>query len=298
MNMANNEEIQYCTRCGSANKKSAVMCEECGKKIIVHHRPFWDFVKKHTKGGLKEKVKSDLFDALKEFLFNHLYGTIVTFSVVGTVTAAVVTATPYIKPVSTTPAERVVVENPAEPEKRGSFELTEDDHTRLAHVLTAYDAEIDNTLRPINTYWADPEEYADASELFAENNIEGYTWQGRHDMYTNPITISLDEVNENFDWEEGKEPYGQRDWIESSAVTNENVTSSFGKELYENGYDVMECDYYLMTFRGMFDYDFDAPPPLEKNPYELLKYRFLLTRKSAEDDWYIAEEVLVERKGV
>ncbi len=298
MSYTQTEEIQYCTNCGSVNKKSSVICLECGKKIAVRHRPFWDYVKKHTKSSVEGKIKGDIFELIKDFLFQHLYGTIVTFSVVATATAAVATATPYIKPVIQTPGERVVEEKDEEPEKKGSLELTEDDHIRLAHVLTAYDAEIDNTLRVTNTYWADDDDYTNAAQLFAENNIEGYTWRGRHDMYTNPINISLDEVNENFEWEEGKEPYGQRDWIESSVVTNENVTSALGKELYENGYDVMECDYYLMTFQGFFNYDFDAPPPLEKNPYELLKYRFLLTRKSAEDKWYIAEEVLVERKGV
>lgn len=298
MNYIETEEIQYCTQCGSVNKKSAVMCEECGKKIISRHRPFWNYVKKHTKSGVEGKIKGDIFGTLKDFLFRHLYGTIVSFSVVATATTVAVTATPYIKPVAQAPTERVVAEKMEEPEKKGTFELTEDDHIRLAHVLTAYDAEIDNTLRVTNTYWADDDDYTDGAQLFAENNIEGYTWRGRHDMYTNPINIGLDEINENFTWEEDDEPYGQRDWIESSVVTNEAVTSELGKELYENGYDVMECDYYLMTFRGFFDYDFDAPPPLEKDPYELLKYRFLLTRKSVEEDWYIAEEVLVERKGV
>ncbi len=298
MNNIETEEIQYCTVCGAVNKKSAVICEECGKKIIIRHRPVWDFVKKHTKGGVENKIKSDIFDALKDFLFRHLYGTIVTLSVVATGTAVAVTATPYIKPVAAPPSERVAASESENPEMKKSLELTERDHKRLAHVLTAYDAKIDNTLRVTNTYWVDDDEYTDAAQLFAENNIDGYTWRGRHDMYTNPINISLDEVNENFYWEEGQEPYGQRDWIESSVVTNENVTSALGKELYENGYDVMECDYYLMTFRGVFKYNFDAPPPLEKNPYELLKYRFLLTRKTKEEKWYIAEEVLVERKGV
>ena len=43
------EEIHYCTTCGAVNKKSAVLCEECKKKIILRHRPLADFLKKRVK---------------------------------------------------------------------------------------------------------------------------------------------------------------------------------------------------------------------------------------------------------
>jgi predicted RNA-binding Zn-ribbon protein involved in translation (DUF1610 family) len=58
MSYSQTEEIQYCTRCGSANKKSAAACQECGKKIVTRHRPFWYFVKKHTKSGVPNCAKT------------------------------------------------------------------------------------------------------------------------------------------------------------------------------------------------------------------------------------------------
>ena len=70
------EEIQYCTTCGAVNKKSAVFCEECKKKIIVHHRPIVDFLKKRAKGKAAGEATEKLFDLIKDFLFDHLYGMI------------------------------------------------------------------------------------------------------------------------------------------------------------------------------------------------------------------------------
>ena len=106
----------------------------------------------------------------------------------------------------------------------------------------------------------------------------------------------MDEISEY--WEEDLEPYGQRDWVEQSLVTNENVTTDFAKKLYADGYNVAEIDYYLMTFNGSFDYDFDALPPLEKDPYELLRYKFVIVRDETDENWYIAQETLEERRGV
>ena len=68
------EENQYCTSCGAVNKKSAVFCEECNKKIIVRHRPAVDFLKKRVKGRVVGEVTEKGFDLVKNFIFNHLYG--------------------------------------------------------------------------------------------------------------------------------------------------------------------------------------------------------------------------------
>ena len=294
MNVTEFDEVQYCTNCGSANKKSDVVCDECGKKIIVHHRPFWDFVKKHTKTGVKEKLKSELFDAFKKFLFKHLYGTVVSFLIAGMVTTVVVTSTPYIKPVTAFP-EQTILKMP-----QNSFELSEEVHSNLWYSVLIYTIKIfeDSVYVRENITWDEPDKYADASEMLAENCIEGYTWRGRHDMYTNPIDI---ELGEDLAWEYStgdKRPTQYRKWVKSSVVTGADVTSELGKELYKNGYHVVEGDYYMMMFYSLFEYDNNAPPPLEKNPYKLLKYRILLTKKPEGGRWYVAEDVLVERKGV
>ncbi len=294
MSYAETEDIQYCTNCGSVNKKSDVICDDCGKKIIVHHRPFWDFMKKHTKTGVKEKLKSEIFEVLKNFLYRHLYGTVVSFLVAAIVTTGIVTSTPYIKKVSDFPKELSLKQT----EKH--IELTGDVHNSLKYSVMVYDAKVSagSVYVKESFSWDEPEKYADASELFAENNIEGYTWRGRHDMYPSPVDI---EFGEDMMWEYSSgelRPTEYRDWVESTIVTGANVTSEFGKELYKNGYDVAEGYYYIMMFYNLFEYDHNAPPPLEKNPYKLLKYRILLTKKADGNSWYIAEDILEERKGM
>lgn len=288
-------EVRYCTSCGAVNKRSAVRCSECEEKITKKHSPFMSFLLKRIKGKAFDKGSEKLFEIIREFLFQHLYGVILTVSVVVTSVVVAANPTPYIKEVTEFPA---AVNSEIEKEAEKTIELTEYDHARIDHVISAYDAVIDNTLRPFNTYWAKPEEYSSGSELWAENNIEGYPYHGDHDMFENPITLVMETRIDEFDTLE-TEPYGQRDWIEQSIVTGSNVKSELGQTLYKNGYDVLEIDYYLMTIKGyMPDYDFDAPLPEDKEFYEKLKYVFLLTRKTGEEKWYIAEEKLVERFGI
>ena len=301
MSYSQTEEIQYCTNCGSVNKKSDVVCDECGKKIVILHRPFWDYVKKHTKTGVKEKMKSDLFGALKDFLFKHLYGTIVSFLIAATVTTAAVTATPYIKRVSEFPKqaspEQTVSVQTATPH---NVELNDKIQNNLRYGVMIYDAVLTETLRTRKEFysWDEADKYTDASECFAENNIEGYSWQGRHDMYTNPLDVGFDIQSGRVYHGDEPMPTQYHDWVESTIVTGADVTSELGKELYKNGYDVVEGDYYMIMSYNLFEYDYDAPPPLDKKPLRLLKYRVLLTKKPEGNRWYIAEDILEERKGV
>ncbi len=292
------EGVIYCTSCGAANKKSAVICKECDNKIVAKHYPFASFLLKRIKGKAIDFGKENLVEIIKKFLFQHLYGLILTVTVVTTAVGVIANPNSHIKPVTEFPAGNHATEPVQEGRQEKTFELTEDDHIWIDHTISAYDAIIDNTLRPKQTYWSKPEEYNSGSELWAENNIEGYEYNGVHDMFTNPISVSLMETEEFFG-EDGEEPYGQRDWIEQSIVTGSDVKSELGQTLFKNGYDVLEIDYYLVTFKGYFDgYDFEAPLPTDREYYEKVKYVFLLTRKSGEDRWYIAEERLAEKFGV
>lgn len=301
------EEKQYCTSCGSINKKSAIFCTECEEKIVVRHRPFIDFLKKHLKDGVGGATTERAYTLIRKFILKHLYGAILMVSVVATATITVVTATPYIKKVSEPPKKSdVAVTAEKKPETKGVFELTEADYRRLDHVTTAYDAEIDNTLRNVETYWMDPEEYSSATELWAENNIEGYTYKGKHELYTNPFPMGFDDTDGayaavDYDWGEGLEPMHYRYPPHEGIRTGVNVRSELGHTLLADGYDVMEVDFYALTYydkdiRG-HSFDFNALPPADKTPYEKYVYTFLLTRKHGEGKWYIAEEVLTEKVG-
>ncbi len=295
-NLKLNDEIRYCTSCGAANKKSAHTCGECKKEINKKHRPFFEFIKRRAKNWGMGELQGRLFDFAKGFIKSHLYGFVMTVSVVITGSVVITNATPYIKTVNEAPFISVAEEN-AEEEPRGDNTLTEDEMIWLRHMISAYDAEIEGGILPETIYWENDADYQSPTEFFAENNIPGYNHSGAHDMYTNPIAVGLDEL-EPFYGEDEDMPYTQRDWVESTIVRGENVTTALGKTLHEEGYDVLEIDYYKMTFRGYFDYDFDANPPLDKNPYELAAYKILLTKEKGEEQWFIAEDTLILRRGV
>lgn len=300
------EGIMYCTSCGAANKKSAIICEECENKIIAKHSPFRSFLLKRIKGETIDFGKENLYEIIKRFLFQHLYGLVMTVAVVTTGTVVIANPNSHIRTVTEVPktnavAKQQVVESQVAEEEiveEKTYELTEDDHIWIDHTISAYDAIIDNTLMPRSIYWSKPEEYSSGSELWAENNIAGYEYKGTHDMFTNPIPVGLIEL-EDFYGEEDEEPYGYRDWIEQSIVTGSDVKSELGQKLFKNGYDVLEIDYYIVTFKGyQEDIDYTKPLPADKEYHEKVKYVFLLTRKTGEERWYIAEERLTERFGI
>ncbi len=285
------EEIHYCTSCGAANKKSTVFCEECKKKIIVRHRPVADFLKKRAKGKAAGKVTEKLFDLIKDFLFKHLYGMVLTVSVVATVTTAAVTATPYIKKVTKNPVMEVKAE---QAEGREEYIPTESDLYYTVYLSMNYDAILDNTLR-VDGYWGMPERITSAEDMFAENNIAGYTHSGRHDMYENPLTVGNIALLDSM-YNSERVFYTYRDVDEQSTVSGKNVKSELGKKLYSEGYEVMEFDYYMLTYENLPEYDYSSPPPQGITPYEMLKYRFLIVKW--EDEWHIAEDILAERIGL
>lgn len=308
MEIVKETEIQYCTSCGAANKKSAVFCEACNIKIIIRHRPVVDFLKKRAKGKVAGKTTEKLFSLIKNFLFDHLYGIILTVSVVTTATVTVATSTPYIEKVTTAPFEKAVVEvseKVEEPETEitdGIFELTETDIIWFNHVVSAYDAKIDNTRRSGTPYWEDDELYTDAAELWAENGIEGYSYSGTHELYNNPFPMGQNPSDSDATVGEDFWVYHCRYTPDVGARTGINVRSEFGHTLLSDGYDVMEIDFYCLSYNGVdmegYTFDFSVLPPTDKTPYEKYVYTFLLTRKHGEERWYIAEEVLIESIGV
>lgn len=96
------EDIIYCGECGTQHKKSAVICTntECGQKIRKKHSPAEDFFKKHLKDEITERVGESVFALIRKFLTAHLYGAVLTVSIVATIAVSAISATEYSKPVN------------------------------------------------------------------------------------------------------------------------------------------------------------------------------------------------------
>ena len=113
------EDAIYCGECGAHNKKSAIICTECEKKIRKKHSPAEDFFKKHLIDEASERAGESLFTLIRNFLTANLYGTVLTVSIVATIAVSAVSAVSYSKPVNTsvpiTATENATVPEP-EPE--------------------------------------------------------------------------------------------------------------------------------------------------------------------------------------
>ena len=279
------EEIYYCTTCGAVNKKSAVFCDECKNKIIVRHRPIVDFLKKRAKGKAAGEVTERLFKLIRDFLFDHLYGMVLTVSVVATVTTTVVTATPYVKKVEALPAERVeeVIEEVAE-ETGVDPEYAEWCEGYTDYLMSHYNEQADAVAWAHEGYTVD-ENNLSLDEIYAERAIPGFNYQGAHEMMTERIPLGI--------YHNGSpdSPRGMTEMhvtIDGSYKFGADVTSPLGQTLYAEGWEVMESNFEIALYEGL-----DRDGTREAFPVEKEEYRILMVRNG--DDWYVAEDVLVER---
>ena len=288
MNNYQDNEIKYCTHCGSANKKSAVFCSECEKKLATIYRPFYDFLKKHTKDDVSGTVTDTFFSFLKNYLMSHIYGIALSVSIVATAVSAVYASEPYIEKI-----KDVNINTPAiEESQEETMSLTDDDLYDFDHLTSNYDAFVD-ALRSSESYWTGPDYYGSASEMYAENNIDGYSYNGAHEMISNPISMHMLDVDPNFETEASFVDFKSNRYTDTSSVTTgENCTSSIAKKLHSDGYRVAECNYVLVETADMSNDE----TVVESTYTKKLVYRFVFVEHNG--NWYIAEDRLVQRVNV
>lgn len=281
-------EVQYCTSCGAANKKSAVFCEECSKRIIVRHRPIVDFLKKRIKGNASGKVSEKLFDLIKDFLFDHLYGVVLTVSIGAVATTVAVTATPYIKTVTTSPVSEIVVSEMAEEEEKAQDvdpEYAEWCEKHAIVVMSNYADYSDHSVWAHEGYTLNPDNVP-LDSIYAERAISGFNHQGAHEMMTKRVPLGKyhkGSFHRPLNMTETKE------CVAGSYSFGENVSSPLGQTLFAEGYEVMECNYAISLYEGK-----DKDGTKGDNPVEQEVFRVLFVR-NGKNNWCIAEEVLVDR---
>lgn len=281
------EEIQYCTYCGAANKKSAVFCTQCNKHILTKYRPFYDFLKKHIKDEVSGKITDSVFALLKKFLLSHIYGVAISVSIVASV-AATVYSVPSVPKVAERKTAYVSQEMPSEEQVQKFPELNSDDLYDFMQIATNYDSFVDD-LRSSDRYWED-DGYSSASELYAESNIDGFSYGGVHEMIANPINMySLDYEDEYMDMYQNFS--SDRYFDESSVVTGNSCTTDIAKRLISDGYRVAEGNYVLSESAGEYDFDTHTGSGAMKK----LVYRIVMVEHDG--NWYMAEDRLVSQTG-
>ena len=86
-------ERLFCTHCGAENRAEDKLCAKCGKELNGKENLFRDFLTDHIKDKIKGKIGDSIFDALKGWLFSHLYGCLVTVSLIAVIGTGIAAAT-------------------------------------------------------------------------------------------------------------------------------------------------------------------------------------------------------------
>ena len=106
--MSDNKSVKYCIYCGTECDNGVAVCPSCNKSFTERENLFIEFLIDKT----KDKYKGDLEDSIVEIIINfiksHLYGVVLTISIVGVVVTSVVSNDSYIQKVTKLPSNEVV----------------------------------------------------------------------------------------------------------------------------------------------------------------------------------------------
>lgn len=83
----------YCVYCGKENDNNLEKCTKCKKELNPKNHLFKDFLYDHIKDDLKGKLEDNIFSYLKNYIISHLYGVVMTVSVLFTGVALITSLT-------------------------------------------------------------------------------------------------------------------------------------------------------------------------------------------------------------
>ncbi len=81
--------VRYCIHCGAPLLEGQTVCPSCNKKVEEKENLFVDYLIKHTKDKFKEDSEDKVYEVIINFLKSHLYGSLVTVTLITTVVTGV-----------------------------------------------------------------------------------------------------------------------------------------------------------------------------------------------------------------
>lgn len=278
------EEFIYCSHCGAANQKSAVVCCDCEKKLNLKGSPLLDFLKDHIKDSLKGKVTDNLVDVIKNFLLSHLYGAVLALCIVATVCMNVYANLPPkgVESVRLHPQEAV------------SNTETRDDcqtFTEAALEEAFYNILCDYEVYAFQNARGDAEMSADEEpptrsldNLFANRTLPGYTYSATHDFEIGAFHTEIHNLSRTTGRAVGT---GVLDF--STLAYNAGAKTALGKQLYKDGYTVVEINYNAYIMSGNVEPTEESQAYIIENATVVIPYHFTFVK--VDDVWYIANDI-------
>ena len=84
------EDKIYCIHCKSKNNKTDKYCSKCHRKLNPIDSVYITFISDEVKDKISGNIEDSIFTFIISFIKSHLYGTIVTFLVVGFVAGGII----------------------------------------------------------------------------------------------------------------------------------------------------------------------------------------------------------------
>lgn len=189
-----NEELLYCQSCGAANKKSAVTCCACEKKLNKKGSPFCDFLKDHVKEALQDNITESVFSLIKNFLLSHLYGTVLTLCVIATVCMSVYASLPPkgVTSVKLHPDAAAALEMQEKADLPASVDKEEIFYA-LDELMDSYDLYVDSRSDGSGT---SPEVTRSTDDMFAQPYLPDYASAEPHDFVNSEFYTMRPPANE------------------------------------------------------------------------------------------------------
>ena len=92
------ENARYCHHCGKKLDDFVTVCPICGADLDEKENVLKYYLVKNTKDKLRGKIEDSIFNAIKNWLLSHLYGVLVTITVIASIAIASADRTPsYIE---------------------------------------------------------------------------------------------------------------------------------------------------------------------------------------------------------
>lgn len=215
----------YCVYCGTENVLEDKKCKKCKKKLDPKNRPVYDYLTDKLKDKVDGKLQDNIFSLVTNFIQSHLYGTVLTCSIIFAVAAGVGNV------LNKSNDYDVVSEKPAvsiQYEYLGEGLTPEEIVVKYGNALNEGDL---NTVKAyeLKTFYPDIYEELNGSEV-KNNDVVYYTHLNKNPLYDNASLLFKMEDSVALGYYIGGNPTGKYG------------DYSFERQLLNIGYDYTESD--------------------------------------------------------
>lgn len=253
--------MKYCNYCGNEIEDDVELCPKCKHSIDGKNAALIMFLKKHTKEKLIGKAEDSLFEYLKNFILSHLYGFVLTITIIA-VPLSMVTVVSGVKvvnerPVMNNDVSGEVINNNDNNDNQNSTVLSDKDKEEIIGVISNYSVALENSGGTVTD---------ELRNIWVDSNIIDNTYHHAFsDRYDGKIYDSEYIVNSELKFD-------------MNYALNQVFTST-GKELVNMGYDIVVIDMDgILYFENHPDYEKAYP-------------NYKVTMVKVNGRWYIAEEI-------